>query len=280
MHSLSCHISRLLVSIVLCFTVLPVSADFDETYSLEIGGTVVGFDTSIRVNSRDDSVDKEIDLEDDLGVSSEVRMGSVKGSWRMADRHRLTLLYAPVNRSSEKNTSKDIEVGGSIIRAGAFIGVSTKSHVFDIEYLYSFYKRPDLELGVSAGIYWMNVRTEITAAGLVLIDGSTQDELRTDFAANQRFIAPLPLIGFSAGYEITPKWLTHAYARYLDVTISDIEGRILSLNLNTEYYITDYMALGVGYAAFDLSVSHSGVVTFNSLKYSYSGLRAYLKLRY
>lgn len=280
MHSLSCSISRPLAFIVLCFTVSPVWADFDETYMLEIGGTVVNFDSSIRINSRDDSIDKEIDFEDDLGVDSEVRMGTVKGSWRMADRHRLTLLYAPLNRTSEKTTGRDIEVDGNIIRAGAFLGVSTKTHVFDIEYLYSFYKRPNLELSASAGIYWMNTLTEITAEGAVLIDGSTQDEFRTDFEANQRFIAPLPLVGLSASYEINPKWLTHAYARYLDVTISDIEGRILSLNLKTEYYFTDHMALGVSYAAFDLSVRHNGVVSFNTLSYGYSGLHAYLTLRY
>ena len=277
---LSRSLIRRFIIFVFCVIAWPVQADFDERYMLEVGGTVVNFDSKIRINSRDDSIDKEIDLEDDLGINSEVRMGTLKGSWRMADRHRLTLMYVPINRTTERTTVNDIEVGGDIIRAGASVGVSMKTHVFDIEYLYSFYKRPKLELGVSAGIYWMNINTEITAAGQVLAEGSGQDKYRANFQANQRFVAPLPLLGLSASYAINPRWLTHAYARYLDVTINDIEGRILSLNLKTEYYFTDHVALGALYAAFDLSVEQSGVVFYNSLKYSYEGLAAYLVFRY
>lgn len=258
----------------------PVQADFDERYMLEVGGSVVNFDSGIRINSRDDAIDEEVDLEDDVGIDSEVRIGTLKGSWRMADRHRLTLLYAPIRRTTERTIVNDIEVGGDIIRAGASVGVSTNTHVFDIEYLYSFYKRPNLELAVSAGIYWMNTNTEVTAAGLVRVEGSDQDELRADFQESQRFVAPLPLIGVSASYAINPRWLTHVYARYLDVTINDIEGRILSLNLKTEYYFTDHVALGALYAAFDLSVEQRGVVFINSLKYSYDGLAMYLTFRY
>lgn len=271
---------RRLIIVVLCVIAWPVQAEFDEIYRLDIGASVVNFDSEIRINSRDDSIDKEIDLEDDLGINSEVRMGTLKGSWRMADRHRLTLLYVPINRSTERTTVNDIEVGEVIVRAGASVGVSTKTHVFDIEYLYSFYKRPKLELGVSAGIYWMNINTEITAAGQIFVEGSDQDEYRTDFQANQRFVAPLPLLGLSASYAINPRWLTHAYARYLDVTINDIEGSILSLNLKTEYYFTDHVGLGALYTAFDVSVRQDGVVLTNTLQYSYEGLAAYLVFRY
>ncbi len=271
---------RRLIIVVLCVIAWPVQAEFDEIYRLDIGATVVNFDSEIRINSRDDSIDKEIDLEDDLGLNSEVRMGTLKGSWRMADRHRLTLLYTPMNRSTERTTVNDIEVGEDIVRAGASVGVSTKTHVFDIEYVYSFYKRPKLELGVSAGIYWMNINTEITAAGQILVEGSDQNEFRTDFQANQRFVAPLPLLGLSASYAINPRWLAHAYARYLDVTINDIEGSILSLNLKTEYYFTDHVGLGALYTAFDVSVRQDGVVLTNTLQYSYEGLAAYLVFRY
>lgn len=279
MYSSRPVIHRLII-IVACVYASPVQADFDETYMLEIGASIVSFDSKIRINSRDDSIDEEIDFEEDLGITSEVRAATLKGTWRIADRHRLSLTYVPISRSSQRSTTNDIEIGGDIIRAGAAVGVSTKTHVFDIEYLYSYYKRPKLELGVSAGIYWMNVNTEISAAGQVLVEGAEEDEFRTDFQANQRLIAPLPLIGLSASYEINPRWFTHAYARYLDVTINDIQGGILSLNLKTEYYFTDHVALGVLYTAFDVSVEQSGVVFINSLNYSYDGLVAFLTLKY
>lgn len=277
---IDCPRGRFLALIILCITVLPAQADFDEIYRLDIGGSVVDFDSKIRINSQDDSIDKEIDFEDGLGFDSQLRIGFVKGSWRMANRHRLSLLYVPIKRTTEKTTSNDIEIGGDIIRAGASVGSSAKTHVFDIEYLYSFYKRPNLELGVSAGIYWMNTLTEVTASGQVILEGSDQEEFRTDFQANQRLIAPLPLLGLSASYAITPQWLAHAYARYFDVTISDIEGRIVSFNIKTEYYFTSHFALGAALTSFDVDVKHNGVVFINTLGYDYSGLQAYLALKY
>lgn len=265
---------------MLCVIASPARSDFDERYRLEIGASVVTYDSKIRINSRDDSIDKEIDLEDDLGLDSDVQMGFIKGSWRMADRHRLTVLYVPVKRTTEKTTVGDIEIDGDVIRAGAQIGVSAKTHLFDIEYIYSFYKRPNLELGLSAGIYWMNSLTEVTAVGEVVYEGSDQGEYRTDFNSSQRLIAPLPLLGLSASYAITPDWLVHMYARYFDITFGDIHGRSVSLNLKTEYFFTDHLALGASLFAFGIDVEHSGVVTFNTINYSYDGLQVYLVVQY
>ena len=280
MISLTYPARHLHIFIILCMTALSAHADFDEKYRLDIGGSVLDFDSKIRINSRDDSIDKEIDLEDTVGLTSQVQLGFIKGTWRMGDRHRLSLLYTPIRRTTEVTAQNDVEVGGNIIKAGATLNASVNTHVFDIEYLYSFYKRPDLELGISAGIYWMNSLTELNASGQVIIEGSNQEDFATDFQSNQRLVAPLPLLGLSASYEINPRWLVHAYARYFDITISDIEGRITSLNIKTEYFFTDHFALGAGLASFDVNVKYNGVVFINSLGYSYTGLTAFMVLKY
>lgn len=276
---LLCPVIRYFIIVILCVIAWPVQAEFDETYRLDIGASLVEFDSKVRINSRDDSVDEEIDLED-LGFDSQLRLGVVKGTWRMADRHRLSLLYSQIKRATGVTTKKDIEVAGTIIRAGATVASSVKTHVYDIEYLYSYYKRPDLELGVSAGIYWMNSLTELIAEGEVRIEGETQDEIRNNFEAYQRLIAPLPIVGLSASYEIKPQWLAHAYARYLDVAINDIDGRILSLIVKTEYFLTEHVAVGASYASFNVNVRQNGVVFINTLQYGYNGLQASLVLRY
>lgn len=264
----------------LLVTATPARSDFDERYELTVGGAVTEFDSSLRINSRDDSVDNEIDFEDDLGFDNEVRLAWINGRWRIADRHRLNLLYLPIKRTTELTTSNDFDVGGNIIKAGAFLGSSVKTHVFDIEYIYSFFKRPDIEIGFTAGIYWMNSLAELTAAGEVVVEGEDTPEFRSDYEASQRLIAPLPLIGLTASYEIMPQWIAHATARYLDVTISDIDGRILNLNLSTEYYFTKHVGAGITLALFDVSVRHNGVVFYNTLTYEYSGLQAYLAFKY
>lgn len=265
---------------MVCSVMTPLQADFDEKYRLTIGGSVTDFDSKLSINSRDDSIDKEIDFEDRLGLDTTVQLGWIRGSWRMADRHRLALLYMPIKRTSQLTTQKDIDIAGNIIKSGASVATEIKTHTFDIEYIYSFYKKPDLEVGVTAGIYWMNSLAEISAAGEIILEGSDQAEFRTDYQANQRIVAPLPLIGVKAAYAINQQWHARASARYLDLTIGDIEGRILNLNLSTEYFFNNHLGLGAALTTFDVSVKYSGVVFINSLTYRYNAVQAYLVLKY
>ena len=204
------HTYCLYTLMLLCLAATHARGDFDETYKLSVGGSITDFNTALRINSRDDSIDNEIDLEQDLGFDSAVNFGFIRGFWRMADRHRLSLIYMPLRRTSETTLQKDIDVGGNIIKSGAYVGASIKTHVFDIEYIYSFYKRPNIELGVTAGLYWMNSVAELFAAGDVIVEGSDVPEFYTDYHADQRLIAPLPLIGMVAGYEINDSWRLEA----------------------------------------------------------------------
>ena len=270
----------LILALLSCLAAAPASAAFDETYRLTAGGFVTDFDTSLRINSRDNSIETEIDLEDDLGFTSSVQSAWIRGYWRMGNRHRLSLLYTPLRRSSGATLGADIDVGGSIIKAGAFVGSSVRTHVFDIEYSYIVYRRSDLELGITAGLYWMNSLIELTAAGEVIFDGETQPEFRSDYQAFQRLVAPLPLIGLTADYEINDSWRVNARARIFDVTISDIDGYIFAANLGAEYFFTRHVGLGASLAAFNLSVRHNGVVFVNTLAYEYTGLQAYMTLKY
>lgn len=279
MH-LAHRLIRVFVFLISCLAVQPAWSALDETYQLTIGASISDYDSKISINSRDDSIDKEIDIEDVLGLDNEVRLGWIKGVWRMGNRHRLSLIYLPIKRTSTITTSNDIDVDGNVIKAGAFLGTSVSTHVFDIEYIYSFFKRPDLELGITGGLYWMNSLVEVTAAGEIILEGDDKPEFRTDYEANQRLIAPLPLLGMAAVYEINPQWRAKVNARYFDITIGDIDGRILSLTLASEYYFTKHLGLGASFASFDLSVRQNGVVFINTLQYQYNGLQAFLVMKF
>lgn len=274
------HGLRLLLIMIACLAASPVRSDFDETYQLTVGGLVTDFETSLRINSRDNSIDEKIELEDGLGFDTTVRAAWIRGNWRMAPRHRLSLLYTRFGRTSELISQTDIDIAGNIIKAGAYVGSSAKTHLFDIEYMYSFFKRPDIELGVTAGLYWMNTVFELAAAGEVVFEGETQPVFRSDYEANQRLIAPLPLIGLTLAYEINDNWRLNAGARFFDVTISDIDGYIFSSKLGAEYYFTPHLGLGAALAAFNLSVKHNGVVFINTLEYEYSGIQLYFAYKY
>jgi len=274
------HASRIILSIWTCSISLPALSAFDETYKLAIGASINEFDTDLRINSRDDSIDKEIDLEDTLGFDQRVRLTWARSDWRIASHHRLSLAYTLINRSSDLTSQKDITIDGNKILAGANLSSSVKTHVFDIEYIYSFYQRPDIELGVTAGIYWMNSLTDVAGSGNVILEGEDQEKFISDFSSSQRLIAPLPLIGLTADYAVSDSWILRGSARYFAITINDIDGYLLNMNLAAEYSFNKHFGAGLSASLFNVRVDHRGIITNNSLNYKYNGVLGFIVIKY
>lgn len=271
---------QLVALLILYLASSPAWSDLDETYRVSLGYALNTYDTELRITSQNNAIDKEIDLEDDLGFNSKVEAGWLSLLWRTADRHHIRFTYLPFRRSTEFATNRDLDVGGNIIRAGAFIHSSMESQVFDVNYIYSFFKRPATELGFSAGLYWLKVSTEIVAAGEIRIEGENEDEFRSDYTSHTDIHAPMPLIGFTATHEFNPSWRIHGNARYLDLSINNVDGRILNLSAMADYFFTDHWGIGLSLATFEVNVRYEGIAFINNLTYSYEGAQVYLVMKY
>ncbi len=258
----------------------PVSADISDKYNLSAGTSLISFDSHINFNSRDDSVDQDIDLEDDLGLDSQSQVIWLNGMWRLTGRHRLRVVYMPFRRTSTKTLLSDIDVGDNTIKAGAFTNSSFETDILDINYLYSFHKTPEWESSIGVGLYWMKNRSEVLAEGVIINDNDGSEEFRSNFQTTQSFSAPLPLIGLSTSYELNSNIRIHGAIRYLDVEINDIAGRIMTLNFRADYFFTDHVGAGLSLSSFDLSVKRNGIVFNNELAWIYQGAQIFLVLRY
>lgn len=155
-----------------------------------------------------------------------------------------------------------------------------RTEVYDVNYVYSFYKTPKWEYGVSAGLYWMDNRSEIEAQGVIVSDIDGTEEIRNEFKVKQSFTAPLPLVGLTGIYELNSKVRFGGSARYLDVEINNIQGRILSLAVRSDYYFTKHFGVGLSLATFDLNVRQEGIVFNNELSWNYTGAQLFLAYRY
>ena len=112
----------------------------------------------------------------------------------------------------------------------------------------------------------MDNRSEIQADGTIVSDIDGTEEIHSDFKVKQSFTAPLPLVGLTGSYEFNSKVRFGGGARYLDVEINNIQGRILSLALRADYYFTKHLGAGLSLATFDLDVRQEGIVFNNELK--------------
>jgi len=259
---------------------LPVQAAFDERYKLSIGTVLTRFNSHITINSQDGSIDKEIDFEDDAGFDSDVRTSWISGWYRVGDNHRLKLSYMPIRRTAFRQIDKDIIVDNTTIKAGAVMASDANNDIFDISYIYSVYKKPNLEVGLSAGLYWLSTDSTILAAGEIQAEGDDTPVFKSDFESKQKLQAPLPLFGISADYAITPSWRTRAAFRYLHVTIENIEGDVFTVDIGTKYYFNRHWGLGASLGYVDLNVDTDGVLLTNSLGWSYDGILIYGVFKY
>jgi len=254
-------------------------ADIADKYNIYVGGGITTFDSRFSITSKDESIDGEIDFEDDLGLESELKETFISFQWRLAENHRIRWTYTPYTRSSTVTAKRPLDVGDNIITAGSKVETTVRSNVYDFDYLYSFYKTPKWEHAATLGVYWISNETEIQAVGGIIDSEGDVIEVN-DFGTRQNFIAPLPLIGYTGSYEVNSRLRFHVSARYLAVEVNDVGGRIISLSGRGEYYFTKQFGAGLSIDYFDLDAVAEGIVFDNQIGIEYFGARAYLAFRW
>ncbi len=273
-------ISWVLSSIIMLFMSASTQAALDELYRISVGTSISNFNSEIKINSRDGSINTGVDLESDLGFDSQLSYNWISGWYRVADNHRLSLTYNPIQRSTFWSNQNDVVIDNTTIKAGAAISSVVKSNIFDFSYIYSLYRKPEFELGLSAGVYWLRNNARVSAAGNVLAEGEITPVFKSDYFAEQKLQAPMPLFGLSATYEISPSWRANASARYFALQVSKVKGSIMSANISTEYYFNSNWGIGAGLSAFSLKVESANVVTSNFFEWSHNSAQLYAVYKY
>ncbi|MGB5278477.1 MAG: hypothetical protein WBO73_03220 [Gammaproteobacteria bacterium] len=282
MHSsVSSHIVAAIIVLILGVMIThPVNAALDELFHLRVGGFINQFDTNVRFTSRDGSIDEGINLEDDIGYDPEVSAGFIRGWYRVGDNHRIALTYAPANRTSFIVSEKDIEIGDDIIKAGAGIASNTQNRLLDVSYIYSIFRRPNIELGLSAGVYWLRNETEVLVAGEVQSPNEPAPIFRVDYKNSFKLHAPLPILGVTGEYEINPSWRLNGELRYLSATVNEYDGRVFNAVIGTDYYFTKSLGVGLTLSSFSLEVDVESIILNGALKWSYNGAQLYVVYKY
>ena len=96
----------------------------------------------------------EINLEDDLGISSDETTFWGGVSWRFARKHRLSVAYFGFTRDSSAVANKELTIGDETFPVGASLSTDFKLQIVPIAYSYSFMNEEKYEFGASLGLHW------------------------------------------------------------------------------------------------------------------------------
>ena len=213
-----------------------------ETFKIGLGGVLNEANTNLRLDSSSGR-SGEVDLEE-AGLDRSKTSVFLLANWRFAPNHRIGLQGFQVKRDATKITERDIQLRDSLIPAGTQLDVETETRFVVVNYQYSFIHNDTLELAGIAGLYAARFKFAFNASA-----PPTNVEASTD--------APLPMLGLSVDWFITPRWTVSALGEGLAVKVGDVKGRTFHAALTTDYMITRHIGVGVGVAWVNLDLEVS-----------------------
>ncbi len=241
-----------------------------ERFSVSLGGFITGLNSEIILGSQQVGLGLSINLEDALGLQSStlVLRGDAGYHFGKRNRHSLRFGYFGFFRDAKKVLESEIEIGDETYPVGTEINSKFDLQIYKGAYDYTFYMDERVKLGVSFGMYILPISFSTSALGL-------SEEVA-------EFIAPLPVLGVSSNFAISPKLFLKQSIEVLYLEISSFKGYITDLNIRMEYNPWKHFGFGLGINTYRLNISASqkdnvGLDFVGSVKTSYTGLLFYGK---
>jgi hypothetical protein len=145
------------------------------------------FDTSAEVDTSL-GLGTDINLEDDLGLTSNEATFWGGVTWRFARKHRLAAAYFSFTRNGNAVANNDLIIGDETYPTGASLSSEFKLQIIPVAYSYSFMNKEKYEFGASLGMHWYTIDFSVVGSASL-----NDDDL--DASVSARGDAPMPLVG-------------------------------------------------------------------------------------
>lgn len=183
-------------------------------------------------------VGANIDFENALGITNEKTVPAAFARWRLGQRWRLELEYFQLNRSGHKQIDRDIQFGDTTYPVNAVVDSKFNFSDLRLSAGYSFYRRPDKEVGVGFGLHAAQYDVSLAANG-----NPTETEKVT---------APLPVFSLYSQFALTERWALGARMDRFVLRYQSFDGSLTALGLDLMYQ--PFRHVGFGLASRALSI--------------------------
>ena len=211
-------------------------------FTLEAGGYLTNINSNFRLGSDRLGLGLEINFEDALGLNTSSFTLAGSSLYRFSKNRRSAVRagYFQIVRKATKTLKADLEVGDTVFTAGTTIGSGFNIGVFQVDYCYSFLMDERVNIYGSIGFYVLPISFSVN---------------RDDKKSQQsNFTAPLPVLGLTTLFYLTPKFLLKEQLNLFYFSTSNFEGSMTDIHLALEYHPWTHFAFGLGYNAFSINV--------------------------
>ena len=188
--------------------------------------------TSAQLQNSTTGFGANVDFENALGMATDKSVPIVSGRWRLGERWRVEAEYFQLNRSASKVIDRNITWGDTTYPINA--SVSSKFNFSDLRVSagYAFFRRPDKEVGVGAGLHIAQYDVSLSANG-----SATESTSVT---------APLPVLSLYSQFALTERWALSARLDRFVLKYDTFDGSITAVGLDIMYQPFRHVGIGLG----------------------------------
>ena len=245
-----------------------------DTWHFELGGLWADFNSSFQLGT-DRIVGTAINLEDDLGLSSDTTTWNVNGFWRFGSASALSFGYTSFNRDGSNKLDQTITVGDTVYEANAKIDTEVDFDFLQLCYRWSAINNGKTEAGFSFGLSTYKIRASVAGEGTVTEGGEPTYFRRAE--EGEDVTAPIPVVGLFINYAFTPNLILMADANFFRIDVGNVSGNVISSQAKLDYYFTKNFGAGVSLYGNYVRADVSGDTDWN-IGLNQNGFGAHLSL--
>lgn len=212
-----------------------------DRFFIGVGAYAARSTTKIEL-STDSGVGASVDFEDALGLDNTKVTPQFLARWRFSDSWQLQVENFQLDRSASRTLLEDVDWGDEVFPAGTDVDTKYNVSVTRVSVGYSFFQRPDKEIGVALGFHLTNIDASISGSG-----GSEEGGAG---------LAPLPVISLYSQFALTDEWAVGMRADAFQIEYEAYDGKIISTGFDVTYQPWRHVGFGLGYRTL---LIHGGV---------------------
>lgn len=238
-----------------------------ERFAISVGPFVTDNETEMRLDATSGSAGTTVNFEDNLGLDNDESAARLDGFWRYGKRSRLDWSVFNIDRDNTQPANITIEWGDQTFGAGVPIDTEWDLGISKLAYTYSVVRNPKLDVGVTGGLFIMDMEVRLTDT----TTGSFDEGDTT---------APLPVIGARVAYRIKPKWVFSASSEWFGIEADDYDGRLLDTRIAIEHNTFKNVGFGGAFNKMDFDLESEDEDADGTFDLIYEGFQIFVTAYY
>lgn len=204
----------------------------NDTFRATLGGFYAESTTVARLSSSTGGAGVDVSFEDALGLEERKWVGEFGAYWRISERWRVDADHVRLARTATRILASEIRWGDNTFPVGAEVTSSLTISDTRVALGYSFFRRPDKELGLGLGVHVLGYKASLESA-----NGGARSESVT---------APLPVLSLYGQFALTQTWAISMRADWLSLEYDKYSGEIRATRIDVVYQPFKNVAFGIG----------------------------------